>query len=79
VDETLDLYDTRAEDFREVTGDHDISQNMNAALQRVRGNLPFAILDFACGPGRHLKAFTDFGHHAIGLEGASKFIAMAWE
>jgi hypothetical protein len=52
---------------------------MNAGLQRVRGKLPFAILDFACGPGRHLKAFTDFGHHAIGLEGASKFIAMAWE
>jgi SAM-dependent methyltransferase len=35
------------------------------------------ILDLGCGPGRDLKAFTELGHHAIGLEGAERFVPMA--
>ena len=39
----------------------------------------FTILDFGCGPGRDLKAFTDLGHVAVGLEGAERLAAMARE
>jgi SAM-dependent methyltransferase len=38
---------------------------------------PFAILDFGCGPGRDLKAFTRLGHCVIGLDGARSFVEMA--
>jgi SAM-dependent methyltransferase len=74
---TLEHYDLRAEDFREGTRDHDVSQNIAALLRHVGGEPPFAILDFGCGPGRDLKAFAALGHLAIGLEGAARFVAMA--
>lgn len=38
---------------------------------------PFAILDFGCGPGRDLEAFTRLGHVATGLEGSPRLAAMA--
>jgi SAM-dependent methyltransferase len=76
-DLTLDHYNNRAEDFREGTKDHDVSQNINALLQHIEGQPPFTILDFGCGPGRDLKTLTDLGHVAIGLEGSAKFVAMA--
>src|SRR5262249_7097392 len=37
----------------------------------------YTILDFGCGPGRDLKAFTELGHIAIGLDGSACFAAMA--
>jgi len=46
-------------------------------LRHIEGKAPFSILDFGCGPGRDLKNFGDFGHDAIGLEGAEKFVEMA--
>jgi len=36
-------------------------------------------LDFGCGPGRDLRAFTDLGHVVVGLEGSEKFALMARE
>jgi len=77
ADVTLDHYNCHAEDFREGTRDHDVSQNIAALLQYIEGNPPFNILDFGCGPGRDLKAFTDLGHIAVGLEGAERFAVMA--
>ncbi len=74
---TLAHYDARAEDFREGTRDHDVSQNIAALLRHIAGEPPFAILDFGCGPGRDLQAFAALGHVAIGLEGAARFAAMA--
>jgi len=74
---TLEHYETRAEDFREGTRDHDVSQNIEALLRHIAGEPPFTILDFGCGPGRDLKAFKALGHVAIGLEGAARFVAMA--
>jgi len=74
---TLKHYDEHAEAFREGTRDHDVSQNIEALLQYIEGAPPFTILDFGCGPGRDLKAFAERGHHAIGLEGASRLVAMA--
>jgi SAM-dependent methyltransferase len=74
---TLEYYDTRAEEFWEGTRDHDVSQNIAALLQYIEGSPPFALLDFGCGPGRDLKAFTELGHVATGLEGATRFAAMA--
>jgi SAM-dependent methyltransferase len=78
-DLTLDHYNKRAGDFREGTKDHDVRQNINALLQYIEGRSPFTILDFGCGPGRDLRAFTDLGHVAIGLEGSAKFAEMACE
>jgi SAM-dependent methyltransferase len=74
---TLEYYDTRAEEFWEGTRDHDVSQNIAALLQYIEGSPPFTLLDFGCGPGRDLKAFTELGHVATGLEGATRFAAMA--
>ena len=76
---TLEHYDSRAEDFWQGTRDHDVSQNMAALLKHIEGAPPFTILDFGCGPGRDLKAFTDQGHVAVGLEGSARFAAMARE
>jgi SAM-dependent methyltransferase len=76
---TLEHYDSRAEDFWQGTRDHDVSQNMAALLRHIQGAPPFTILDFGCGPGRDLKAFTGQGHIAVGLEGSARFAAMARE
>jgi len=74
---TLDHYNQRAEDFRDGTQDHDVSQNIAALLQYIEAEPPFTILDFGCGPGRDLKVLAAFGHVAIGLEGAARFAEMA--
>jgi SAM-dependent methyltransferase len=74
---TLADYDGNAESFWQGTRDHDVSQNIDALLTHIEGEPPFAILDFGCGPGRDLKAFTDLGHVAIGLEGSTRLAAMA--
>ncbi len=74
---TLAHYEARAEDFRSGTQDHDVSQNIAALLRHIVGTPPFAILDFGCGPGRDLKAFTALGHFAVGLDGAERFARMA--
>jgi SAM-dependent methyltransferase len=74
---TLGHYDRNADAFFEGTRDHDVSQNIAALLARIRGEPPFTLLDFGCGPGRDLKAFTALGHTAIGLDGAARFVAMA--
>jgi SAM-dependent methyltransferase len=74
---TLADYEQHAESFRAGTADHDVSQNIDALLRHIRGEPPFTILDFGCGPGRDLKTFTELGHKTIGLEGAAHFVAMA--
>ena len=74
---TLAHYDQRAEEFWRGTRDHDVRQNIEALLKHLEGAPPCTILDFGCGPGRDLKAFTDLGHTAIGIEGSARFAAMA--
>ncbi|MEO8156877.1 MAG: class I SAM-dependent methyltransferase [Betaproteobacteria bacterium] len=74
---TLQHYNQRAQEFRAGTRDHDVTQNIAALLDHIEAEPPFTILDFGCGPGRDLRAFTDRGHLAIGLEGAEKFAEMA--
>jgi len=76
---TLAHYNEKAQAFREGTRDHDVSQNIAAVLRHIEGEAPFTILDFGCGPGRDLKAFTALGHVAVGLEGAEALAAMARE
>ena len=77
TERTLDHYNERPQEFWERTRDHDVRQNIDALLQSIASEPPFTILDFGCGPGRDLKAFTALGHIAIGLEGAAPFAAMA--
>ncbi len=74
---TLKHYDEHAGSFWEGTHDHDVAQNRQALLKHLRGDPPFRILDFGCGPGRDLKVFRDMGHVAIGLEGAERFVEFA--
>jgi SAM-dependent methyltransferase len=74
---TLAHYEARAEEFRAGTRDHDVSQNIAALLRHIEGPAPFTILDFGCGPGRDLRAFTALGHVAVGLEGSARFAQMA--
>lgn len=74
---TIAHYDTTAEAFRRATADHDVTQNRAALLEAIEGAPPFTILDFGCGPGRDLAAFRRLGHHAVGLEGSARFVAMA--
>jgi len=74
---TVHHYDEQAENFREGTHGHDVSQNIAALLQPIEVKPPAAILDLGCGPGRDLKAFAELGHAPIGLEGSARFAAMA--
>jgi SAM-dependent methyltransferase len=74
---TLSHYDRQAEEFRDGTRDHDVSQNVAALLRYIEAPPPFAVLDLGCGPGRDLVTFTRLGHRAIGLDGAARFVAMA--
>jgi SAM-dependent methyltransferase len=76
-DLTLEHYNQHAEEFWEGTRDHDVRQNIEALLQHIEGERPFTILDLGCGPGRDLKAFSELGHIAIGLEGSAQLAAMA--
>jgi SAM-dependent methyltransferase len=77
TDLTLEYYNRHAEDFWEGTRNHDVSQNIVAMLKYIEIERPFTILDFGRGPGRDLKAFTELGHLATGLEGAAHRAAMA--
>jgi SAM-dependent methyltransferase len=77
AERTLEHYGQRAESFWEGTRDHDVTQNIDALLQAIVAAPPFTILDFGCGPGRDLAAFTHLGHRAIGLEGVREFASMA--
>jgi len=77
VARTLDHYHTRADAFWEGTRNHDVEQNIEALLRHVHATAPYSILDFGCGPGRDLLAFTRRGHRVIGLEGASALARMA--
>lgn len=74
---TLAHYDRNAQAFWEGTRDHDVSQNIGALLQHIEAAPPLEILDFGCGPGRDLLAFSALGHHATGLEGSPALAAMA--
>jgi len=74
---TLAHYNNNADDFFAGTRDHDVRQNMDALLRHIDAAAPFTLLDFGCGPGRDLKAFSALGHRAVGLEGAARFADMA--
>jgi SAM-dependent methyltransferase len=76
---TLQHYNERAAEFWSGTRDHDVRQNIEVLLKNIQGTPPFRILDFGCGPGRDLAAFRARGHDPVGLEGSSKFAAMARE
>ncbi|HEX6016823.1 MAG TPA: class I SAM-dependent methyltransferase [Burkholderiaceae bacterium] len=74
---TLAHYDRNAVSFWEGTRDHDVQQNIDALLRHIEGPAPFELLDFGCGPGRDLMAFTALGHRATGLEGSHELARMA--
>ena len=74
---TIAEYDRMAEAYRRGTADHDVSQNIAALLEAIKGEGPHVILDLGCGPGRDLRRFTALGHMVVGLDGSSELVAMA--
>ncbi len=74
---TVSHYQQHAEDFREGTKDHDVSQNVDALLRHLPGLPPRRILDLGCGPGRDIATFVARGHAPVGLDGAVAFVQMA--
>jgi SAM-dependent methyltransferase len=74
---TLGHYNQHAQSFWEGTRAHDVSQNRAALLEHLGAKGPYRILDFGCGPGRDLMAFSELGHEVIGLEGAERFVELA--
>ena len=52
---TLQHYNQRAEAFWEGTRSHDVTQNIAAMLSHIRGEPPFTLLDFGCGPGTRFE------------------------
>jgi SAM-dependent methyltransferase len=74
---TLFHYNASAHSFNEGTRTHDVAQNYEAILSAIHGQPPFTLLDFGCGPGRDLNYFRSLGHHAVGLDGAVRFVEMA--
>ena len=77
VARTLRHYDRGAQAYWEGTRDHDVSQNIGALLQQIETPPPFELLDFGCGPGRDLQAFSALGHRATGIEASQTLAAMA--
>ena len=76
---TLNDYQSVAEQFREGTADHDVSQNIEALLRHLPADTALKVLDFGCGPGRDLLALKRRGHEPVGLDGCEKFVQMASE
>lgn len=74
---TLGHYQRLADEFRQGTWDHDVSQNIEALLRNINGRGPYDILDFGCGPGRDLLALRQLGHRPVGIDGCSAFVEMA--
>lgn len=80
---TVGHYEDNAQRFKEGTWDHDVSQNRRALIEGLKEFRPhqkkYDILDFGCGPGRDLVAFSEDGHCPVGLDGSPKFCQMARE
>lgn len=74
---TLQHYADCAEEFREGTRGHDVSQNIAALLRHIQAPAPLQLLDLGCGPGRDLRTFRALGHSAVGLDGCARFVEMA--
>lgn len=74
---TLGHYNATAASFWEGTRDHDVTQNYAALLDALQGTAPQRLLDFGCGPGRDLVAFSALGHAVTGLDGSAVFVEMA--
>jgi SAM-dependent methyltransferase len=73
---TIAQYQSEADQFREGTWDHDVSQNRDALLAAMPNN-PGKILDLGCGPGRDLVAFKAQNQTVIGLDATPAFVEMA--
>lgn len=74
---TIETYDHMAVAFCKGTANHDVTQNITALLEAIRGEGPHVILDFGCGPGRDLSHFSELGHEAVGLDGSIEFVKIA--
>ncbi|MFW5748983.1 MAG: class I SAM-dependent methyltransferase [Chloroflexota bacterium] len=61
---------------RDVSGEIDF---IDAVSEKHRGSAPTALLDLACGPGYHARAFARRGGRAVGLDLRPEMLAFAAE
>jgi cyclopropane fatty-acyl-phospholipid synthase-like methyltransferase len=52
-------------------------QEVELALRLLEVDAPAAILDLACGPGRHLLELARRGYRATGVDSTAAFLAIA--
>lgn len=74
---TLSAYDQLADAYREETYTRERSADYELFFRHLAGVGPLDLLDVGCGPGRDLKHFRCLGHRAVGLDGSTRFVAMA--
>jgi SAM-dependent methyltransferase len=74
---TIANYNRMAVAYCHGTANHDVSQNIAALLEAIKGEGPHVILDLGCGPGRDLCRFKALGHEAVGLDGSGEFVGIA--
>lgn len=76
---TLADYSAVADAYASGNMDHDVSQNIEAMLSPLRSDrpAPYDILDVCSASGRDLKAFTELGHRAVGLDGVPRFCELS--
>lgn len=77
MDTTLAYYNTHAEEYAQLTGTADMTENYVRFLKFVpRGG---TIADIGCGGGRDLRYFRDHGYNAIGIDASPQLCTIAQE
>jgi len=74
---TLDYYNTHAEEYAQLTGTADMTENYVRFLKYVP--LGGTIADIGCGGGRDMKYFKDHGYRALGVDASPQLCAIAHE
>lgn len=75
--ETIDYYNRNADWYYWTT----VAVDLDALRKKFASYLPYeaTIIDMGCGSGRDVMAFSDMGHHVIGLDASEELVKLARE
>lgn len=76
IQETRDMYDELAEDYRAENKGVDIPEQKRVFIERLTG---LSVLDLGCGPGRDCFTFSNSGLNVTGIDLSRSFLEMAAE